>query len=211
MAIQNSRIAVAVSWPSPPPQPGTSAGTDAGKHEATKTMSRISVEATEPEETPKVDRVSSPKFTQDLLDTPQTIAVVSQRSAAAAGRHDIVTGAAQHTRASRSCWARTAIPPPVIPSSCAVSTPRARIFIDGIRDLGTVTRDTFNTEQMEIAKGPAGPDYGRGAASGYVNLASKVPATETSTPAARATARPITLASPATSITSSAAAAPRSA
>ncbi len=49
------------------------------------------------------------------------------------------------------------------------------IFIDGIRDLGTVTRDTFNTEQVEVAKGPAGPDYGRGAASGYVNLASKVP------------------------------------
>jgi catecholate siderophore receptor len=49
------------------------------------------------------------------------------------------------------------------------------IFIDGIRDLAAVTRDTFNTEQVEIAKGPAGPDYGRGAASGYVNLASKVP------------------------------------
>ena len=52
------------------------------------------------------------------------------------------------------------------------------IFIDGIRDLGTVTRDIFNTEQVEIAKGPAGPDYGRSAASGYVNLASKVPAAE---------------------------------
>ena len=52
------------------------------------------------------------------------------------------------------------------------------IFVDGIRDLGTVSRDTFNTEQVEIAKGPAGPDYGRGAASGYVNLASKVPTTE---------------------------------
>ena len=55
------------------------------------------------------------------------------------------------------------------------------IFIDGIRDLGTVTRDTFNTEQVEIAKGPAGPDYGRGAASGYVNMASKVPTAESFT------------------------------
>jgi catecholate siderophore receptor len=51
------------------------------------------------------------------------------------------------------------------------------IFIDGIRDLGTVSRDVFNTDQVEIAKGPAGPDYGRSAASGYVNLASKVPGT----------------------------------
>jgi catecholate siderophore receptor len=31
---------------------------------------------------------------------------------------------------------------------------------------------------VEIAKGPAGPDYGRGAASGYVNLATKVPQAE---------------------------------
>ena len=65
------------------------------------------------------------------------------------------------------------------------------IFIDGIRDLGTVSRDTFNTEQVEVAKGPAGPDYGRSAASGYVNLASKVPVTsEVSPRAAPATARP---------------------
>src|SRR5688572_31993947 len=47
--------------------------------EEAKTLSRIAVEATEPEATPKVDRVSSPKFTQDLLDTPQTIAVVSKQ------------------------------------------------------------------------------------------------------------------------------------
>src|SRR4029434_9169846 len=39
-------------------------------------------------------------------------------------------------------------------------------------------RETFNAEQVEIAKGPAGPDYGRSAASGYVNLASKVPTAE---------------------------------
>ena len=55
------------------------------------------------------------------------------------------------------------------------------IFIDGIRDLGTVTRDVFNTEQVEIAKGPAGPDNGRSAASGYVNLASKVPTAQSFT------------------------------
>lgn len=47
------------------------------------------------------------------------------------------------------------------------------IFVDGIRDLGTISRDTFNTEQVEIAKGPAGADNGRGASSGYINLSSK--------------------------------------
>ena len=48
------------------------------------------------------------------------------------------------------------------------------IFVDGIRDLGNISRDTFNTEQLEIAKGPAGVDNGRGAASGYVNMSSKM-------------------------------------
>ncbi|RZA01953.1 MAG: catecholate siderophore receptor Fiu, partial [Moraxellaceae bacterium] len=48
------------------------------------------------------------------------------------------------------------------------------IFVDGIRDLGSISRDTFNTEQVEIAKGPAGVDNGRGAASGYVNMSSKM-------------------------------------
>ena len=43
-------------------------------------------------------------------------------------------------------------------------------FVDGLRDLGAVSRDVFNLEQVEIAKGPSGADVGRGAASGYVNL-----------------------------------------
>ena len=30
------------------------------------------------------------------------------------------------------------------------------IYVDGIRDIGSVTRDTFNTQQVEVIKGPAG-------------------------------------------------------
>lgn len=28
------------------------------------------------------------------------------------------------------------------------------IYVDGIRDIGSVTRDTFNTQQVEVIKGP---------------------------------------------------------
>ena len=49
------------------------------------------------------------------------------------------------------------------------------IFVDGVRDLGAVSRDTFNTEQIEIVKGPSGSDNGRGAPTGYINLSSKQP------------------------------------
>jgi catecholate siderophore receptor len=48
------------------------------------------------------------------------------------------------------------------------------IFVDGIRDLGNISRDIFNIEQVEVVKGPSGSDNGRGASSGYVNLVSKV-------------------------------------
>ena len=44
--------------------------------------------------------------------------------------------------------------------------------------LGAAVRDVFNVEQVEVFKGPAGADNGRGATSGYINLASKVPLAE---------------------------------
>jgi len=145
--------------------------------EEPKTLPKVSVEAPEPEETIKVQRVSSPKFTQDLLDTPQTIAVVTSEVLKQQGATTLsqalrntpgvtfLLGENGNTATGDSIFMR------------GFDT-QGSIFVDGIRDLGTVSRDTFNTEQVEIAKGPAGPDYGRSAASGYVNLASKVPTAE---------------------------------
>lgn len=49
------------------------------------------------------------------------------------------------------------------------------IYIDGIRDIGSVSRDTFNTEQVEVIKGPSGTDYGRSAPIGSINMISKQP------------------------------------
>jgi catecholate siderophore receptor len=148
----------------------------ANADEAPKTLSKISVEAAEPE-TIKVDQVSSPKFTKPLLDTPQTITVISEEVLRQQGATSLsqalrntpgvtfLLGENGRTDTGDSIFMR------------GFDT-QGSIFIDGIRDLGTVTRDTFNTQQVEVAKGPAGPDYGRSAASGYVNLASKVPVAE---------------------------------
>jgi catecholate siderophore receptor len=142
-----------------------------------KILPKVSVQATETEPTPKVDRVSSPKFTQELIDIPQTISVVSKEILSQQGATSLsqalrntpgvtfLLGENGNTATGDSIFMR------------GFDT-QGSIFIDGIRDLGSVTRDTFNTEQVEIAKGPAGPDYGRSAASGYVNLASKVPVPE---------------------------------
>lgn len=179
MSIQDSRIAVAVSLAlaaaaAQAQDPAQQSQQSPASTAEPKTLSKISVAADEPEETSKVDRVSSPKFTQPLLDTPQTIAVVSSTVLRQQGATTLsqalrntpgvtfLLGENGNTATGDSIFMR------------GFDT-QGSIFIDGIRDLGTVTRDTFNTEQVEIAKGPAGPDYGRGAASGYVNMASKVP------------------------------------
>lgn len=47
------------------------------------------------------------------------------------------------------------------------------IFVDGVRDAGSITRDTFNTEQVEVVKGPDGSMFGRTALSGTVNMVTK--------------------------------------
>ena len=53
---------------------------------------------------------------------------------------------------------------------------RTDIFIDGVRDFGGYSRDPFNIEQVEVAKGPVvvrSPAAARPAAS--INLVSKAP------------------------------------
>ena len=122
----------------------------------------------------KVDTASSPKFTAPLLDTPQTITVIPKEllddqglgSLADALRNTpgitFTLGENGNTTAGDSITMR------------GFDT-AGSIFLDGVRDLGAVSRDTFNTEQIEIVKGPSGSDNGRGAPSGYINMSSKQP------------------------------------
>src|SRR5262249_12982416 len=52
------------------------------------------------------------------------------------------------------------------------------IFVDGVRDIGSYSRDVFNTQQVEVAKGPEGSDIGRGGTAGYINIVTKKPTLE---------------------------------
>lgn len=120
----------------------------------------------------KAEKVSSTKLTQPLVNTPQTLVVVKKelfQQQAATTLSDtlrntpgitMLMGENGNTATGDSIFMR------------GFDT-QGSIFIDGIRDLGTISRDTFNIEQVEIAKGPAGADNGRGSSSGYINLSSK--------------------------------------
>lgn len=125
-------------------------------------------------QTYKVERLSSPKFTESLIDTPQTVTVITKdllvdqaaTSVAQALRNTpgitLTLGENGATNSGDSFFLRG-------------SDASSNIFIDGVRDLAPAARDVFNVEQVEVVKGPAGADIGRGATSGYVNLVSKVP------------------------------------
>ncbi|MGC5702782.1 TonB-dependent siderophore receptor [Pseudomonas sp. NFXW11] len=52
------------------------------------------------------------------------------------------------------------------------------IMIDGIRDVGRMTHEAFNVEQIEIVKGPGSVYSGRGSTGGTINLVSKTPKQE---------------------------------
>ncbi|MGV8838174.1 TonB-dependent receptor plug domain-containing protein, partial [Cellvibrio sp.] len=151
-----------------------SAGTMAAEEaKETKALNTVKVEADAIESAYKAEKASSPKFTQPLVDTPQTIVVVKkelfQQQAATTLSEALrntpgitmLMGENGNTATGDSIFMR------------GFDT-QGSIYVDGIRDLGSISRDTFNTEQVEIAKGPAGVDNGRGAASGYVNLSSKM-------------------------------------
>ncbi|HEY2145694.1 MAG TPA: TonB-dependent receptor, partial [Steroidobacteraceae bacterium] len=46
-------------------------------------------------------------------------------------------------------------------------------FLDGVRDIGSYQRDTFNSEAIEVLLGPASALFGRGSTSGVINSISK--------------------------------------
>jgi catecholate siderophore receptor len=54
---------------------------------------------------------------------------------------------------------------------------RTDIFLDGVRDVGSYTRDTFNLQAVEVFKGPSALLFGRGSTGGVINQVSKTPIT----------------------------------
>ncbi len=122
----------------------------------------------------KADKVSSPKLTQPLLDTTQTITVIKKEVLQEQGAGSLME-ALRNTPGITLQMGENGNTSAGDTFQMRGFSAQSSIFLDGIRDLGAVSRDVFNIEQIEISRGPAGADVGRGAASGYINLASKLP------------------------------------
>ncbi len=55
------------------------------------------------------------------------------------------------------------------------------IYVDGLRDFGAYKRDSFNTDSVEVIKGPSGESFGVGNVGGLINQTTKKASLENST------------------------------
>lgn len=135
-----------------------------------RTLDKVEVHA---QQGYKREKVASPKFTQSLQNTPQTIQVITSELFNQQGATSL-TEALRNTAGVGTFYAgengNTSTGDAVYMRGFDTSS---SIFVDGVRDLGAITRDVFNTEQVEVVKGPAGTDNGRSAPTGAINMVSK--------------------------------------
>lgn len=141
-------------------------------------LPKISVGAGE--DSVKTDVASSPKYSQPLLDTPQTITVIPAtviRDRAASTLRDVLRNSPGITFQAGEGGGGL---PGDQNFSMRGTSARNSLFIDGVRDVGSYTRDSFNLQQVEVIKGPTGTMAGRSATSGAINQVTKTPRLEDS-------------------------------
>ena len=118
------------------------------------------------------DQVDSGKYTQPLLDTPQTISVVPQQVMSEQNTttlRDALRNAAGISLAAGEGSSQG--------DNLTIRgfTARNDIFLDGMRDFGSYYRDTFNQDEVQVLEGPSAVTFGRGTTGGVVNDVSKLP------------------------------------
>ena len=126
----------------------------------------------------KAEKASSPKYTEELVNTPQTIVVIKKELIEQQGALTL-TDALRNTPGVGTFFlgenGNTNTGDAVYMRGFDSS---GSIYVDGVRDVGSISRDVFNIEQIDVLKGPAGTDSGRGSPTGSINLVSKTASME---------------------------------
>ncbi|GAA78596.1 TonB-dependent siderophore receptor [Pseudoalteromonas sp. 20-92] len=118
-----------------------------------------------------VEKSTSHKYTQPLLDTAKTVTVINQ--AVMKDRNVDSLQDALRNVSGISLAAGEGGSPTGDSMSIRGFSAASDIFVDGIRDVAGYTRDVYNIEAVEVAKGPGSAVSGRGATGGSVNLETK--------------------------------------
>lgn len=148
--------------------------------EAKQTLAPVVVEGTsigdanpyaDPAAPYKADYSASGKFTERLLDTPRTVNVITKEYIQDQGFTSFVDvvrtqpGVTLNTGEGGNAFGDRV----VIRGFSAQND----IYIDGVRDPGVSSRETFAVEQVELVKGAGSTYGGRGTTGGSVNLVTK--------------------------------------
>ncbi len=158
---------------------------NAAKEQApVKTLDAIKVEATALEANPnaqpgvpyKAQFSGDERYSRPLAETPQNISVLTKASIEESGYTDlrqildaqpgITIGTGENGNAFGDRY--------IIRGQEA----RSDVFVDGLRDPGMTTRESFAIEQVEITKGPNSSFAGRGSSGGAVNAITKQATTD---------------------------------
>jgi catecholate siderophore receptor len=121
----------------------------------------------------KVDESSNSKLPDSLQETPQSVTVIPNevmREQSAFSLRDAlrnVTGVSIAAGEGGGAQGDNL--------TLRGFSARNDIFVDGIRDFGQYSRDTFNLESVEVLKGPSAVIFGRGSTGGTINQVSKSP------------------------------------
>jgi len=126
----------------------------------------------------RAEKASSAKYTEKLVDTAQTLTVIKKELIEQQGAVTL-TEALRNTPGVGAFFlgenGNTTTGDAIYMRGFDASS---SIYVDGVRDIGSISRDTFNIEQIEVLKGPAGTDNGRSSPTGSINLVSKQPLLE---------------------------------
>jgi catecholate siderophore receptor len=119
-----------------------------------------------------VRKSSLQKLTQPLIDTPQSITTVPEKTLADQGATNlndalrmvpgISLGAGETSWQGNNLYLRG-------------FTTRDDMFVDGQRDYGYYYRDPFDDERIEVLEGPSSILFGRGTTGGVINEVTKSP------------------------------------
>lgn len=125
------------------------------------------------EQSYKVDRAASPKYTAPLLDTPKTVIVLPSEVIRESGSTTFVE--ALRTVPGITFGAGEGGNPQGDRPFIRGFDAQGSTYIDGIRSVGGQSREIFAIEQIEVVKGGDSTMGGRGSAGGSLNLVSKMP------------------------------------
>lgn len=122
----------------------------------------------------KKEYLENSKYTQKLVDVPQTVHVITEELIEEQKAHSLVD-ALRNTPGITMQLGENGNSSEGDAISLRGFSGDDLFLVDGVRNIAPISRDTFNIEAVEVTKGSAGAELGRAATGGAINLITKKP------------------------------------